>query len=264
MQTWYPNATKYLGHDAGSFYPNYNFKGVLHTTEGSTASGAISAYKKNNSWSHFTVDKDGKVFQHIPLDKSARSLENHSGGVETNRGKAIQIEVVGKAAEVNWPQAQVDAMRSLMRWIESQTGIKPYGPVFGSGEQYGFFNPLEFSGSYWTTFNGWCGHQHVPENKHWDPGAINLNNLLPPKEAKPMYDPPFDIPGGVAAHLMAPNGGVWVFGSLGHVYAFGCPHYGQPAGQSYWGDRKVAYARPFGQGYTIVPTNSDQEHYDYA
>lgn len=180
MELWYPQATKSLGNDSGSFVAGYAFKGVLHTTEGGSASGAIAAYKKANSWPHFTVDQNGKVYQHIPINKAARALENISGGVETNRGGAIQIEVVGFAAKTIWPAAQIDAMKSLMRWIEAQTGIKQIPLAFGNSSQYGLKNPLEFSPAYWKTFNGWCGHQHVPENRHWDPGAINLGILFEP------------------------------------------------------------------------------------
>lgn len=30
----------------------------------------------------------------------------------------------------------------------------------------------------WKTFSGWCGHQHVPGETHYDPGAINIGQLL--------------------------------------------------------------------------------------
>jgi hypothetical protein len=30
----------------------------------------------------------------------------------------------------------------------------------------------------WDSFNGVCGHQHVPENTHWDPGAFDWTRLL--------------------------------------------------------------------------------------
>ena len=34
-----------------------------------------------------------------------------------------------------------------------------------------------FSFADWDRFSGICGHQHVPENGHWDPGAINTVRL---------------------------------------------------------------------------------------
>jgi hypothetical protein len=227
--SWYPAATKSLG-NPGAAFNGGPFRGVLHTTEGGSAAGAIGAYKQHNSWPHFTVDRDGKVYQHIGIDVSARALQNRSGGVETNRDSAIQIEVVGWASKPDWPLPQVAAMILLMRWIEAQTGIKPEGPTFGDSKQYGLRNPLEFMPQDWDDFNGWCGHQHVPENDHWDPGAINLSNLLPTEVSMPDTTPNYDIdsPAGfVAASIAAlcdSNGvctGYLILGTDGGVFGFG-------------------------------------------
>ena len=230
MTPWYPSAIKRPGNSSGS-YTGGPFKGVLHTTEGASASGAIAAYKANNSWPHFTVDRDGTVYQHVGIDVAARSLQNKAGGVQTNRDSAIQIEVVGWASKPDWPLAQVAAMIVLMRWIEGQTGIKPKAPVFGSSEQYGERNPLEFSQSEWDEWDGWCGHQHVPENSHWDPGAIKIANLLPTEVSMPDAPPPninIDSPPGfVAASIAAlcDSAGVCtgylILGTDGGVFGFG-------------------------------------------
>lgn len=232
MLTTYPAADLSVpGNHAGDFLPG-PMRGVLHTTEGTIAHGAFAAYRKHNSWPHFTVAMDGTVYQHVPLNKAARSLQNQSGGVQTNRQGAIQIEVCGKAANPNWPLAQVAAVILLMRWIEAQTGIKPYGPEFGSNQQYGLRNPLEFSPAEWEAFNGWCGHQHVPENSHWDPGAITLANLLPTEVSMPENEAPpiIDIqsPEGVVAQGIAAlcnsEGvctGYLILGTDGGVFGFG-------------------------------------------
>lgn len=234
MLTTYPSANLSVpGNHAGAFLPG-PMRGVLHTTEGGIAHGAFAAYRANNSWPHFTVSQDGIVYQHLPLDKAARSMQNQSGGVETNRLGAIQIEVVGYAARTSWPLAQVAALILLMRWIEAQTGIKPVAPQFGDSKQYGLRNPLEFTQDQWNSFNGWCGHQHVPENSHWDPGAINIANLLPtevPMPETPASPPPnIDInspaefvAAGIAA-LCDSNGictGYLILGTDGGVFGFG-------------------------------------------
>lgn len=243
MADWYPSASKSLGNDSGSFVSGYAKKGVLHTTEGGSASGAIGAYRASNSWPHFTVDKNGKVYQHIALSRAGRALQNLSGGVETNRGGAIQIEVVGYASRPAWPVAQVNALKNLMRWIEAQTGIRQYGPKFGGENQYGRGNPLEFSGSYWKTFNGWCGHQHVPENSHWDPGAIDLTVLLvatPVPVPNPIPDP--GVPGFTvpASYFMEvpqvpftvdrAQGGYIVVGGDGGVFTYDTAFHGSLGG----------------------------------
>src|SRR5215210_3512071 len=72
------------------------FKIVHHTTEGSSAAGAFSAFQSHRSDPHFTVDEQ-KIYQHIDTSMAARALKNPAGGVQTNRDSAIQIEVVGFA-----------------------------------------------------------------------------------------------------------------------------------------------------------------------
>ena len=76
------------------------------------------------------------------------------------------------------PKRNWEALEPWMRWVEIQTGIEPTCPNFGGVHEYGLNNPLEFSNKQWKKFNGWCGHQHVPENKHWDPGSISVSNLM--------------------------------------------------------------------------------------
>jgi hypothetical protein len=34
------------------------------------------------------------------------------------------------------------------------------------------------SGKAWNAFKGVCGHSHVPENLHGDPGALDFANLI--------------------------------------------------------------------------------------
>ena len=166
-------------------------RGVLHTTEGSTASGAIAAMRQANTWSHITATFEGNRFhawQHIPLDRAARALRNPPGGVQTNRqGSAcVQIEVVGFAQRADQlPPAYLAGLAALMRQVEQATGIprrssvtwKAYPASFGA-------NGVRLSGAAWNGYSGWLGHQHVPENDHGDPGLIDINALLsgPPQE----------------------------------------------------------------------------------
>lgn len=227
---WYNKADKSVkGNDSGG-YTGGPAKGVLHTTEGTSASGAIGAFKSNNSWPHFLVDYSGKVWQFVDTDKAARALRNLTGGVETNRDMAIQIEVVGFAGQpTNHPAVQMAALKELMRWIEADSGVKPIGPGRAFASAYGQ-NNLRFTNSQWDNFNGWCGHCHVPENTHWDPGTINIDTLLP--------DPGFSVPVSyytevpqVPFTLIRPQSGYIVVGGDGGVFTYdGAPFYGSVPG----------------------------------
>lgn len=269
MANWYPLATQIKGNSSGSLIAGYAKKGVIHTTEGSTAAGAFNAYRNHNSWPHFTIGPNGKVYQHLSIGVAARTLENRTGGVETNRGGAIQFEVVGFAKNTNWPTAQVIAVKALMRWIEENAGIKPYGPVFGGGGEYGYFNPLQFSPSQWIQFNGWCGHQHVPENAHWDPGAINLNVFLEPVPPAPIPQPPVSVDIGpeepVQRRTIGPfkldgNGNGWIglpdipFESFRNVHVQGS----YPPVDGYWPLPKVGVQQRVGTVIEIAEGKPNQ------
>src|SRR4051812_46902798 len=94
---WIPGSTKVLGVSAGPHAVGAGSKIVHHTTEGSSAAGAIGAYNATRSWPTLTAEWTGtrlKVFQHMSLDTAARALE-HPFGPETNRANCVQIEHVG-------------------------------------------------------------------------------------------------------------------------------------------------------------------------
>jgi len=105
----------------------------------------------------------------IDTSVAARALANPSGGVETNRDSAIQIEVVAFAGR---PKniATLKNVAKLCRWIEATHGVPkvwPNGfPRVGSRDPGGHNrNP-----SNWNGKGGHYGHSQVPENTHWDPG----------------------------------------------------------------------------------------------
>lgn len=177
-QLWYTAATAAPLSDAGPFVGG-PYRGVLHTTEGDSYAGALAAYKASGNSPHFTVSAAG-VWQHVALDRAAKALAHPAGTVETNRQSAIQIEIVGHAANPSLPLGQ---LVPLMRWIEAQTGIVPVAPKFlPYPASYGA-SSVRFTARTWLGFAGWCGHQHVPGNDHGDPGAIDTASLFPPAPA---------------------------------------------------------------------------------
>jgi hypothetical protein len=182
---WLPDVQRNPGQDAGSFVGPVTI-GLIHTVEGSSFTPGDDYYG-NPYWPHFTF-KPGDlsyakaVWQHLPLDRAARALQNRSGGVETNREGVIQIEVVGFARDPSWSRGETPTVRNfrrLMRGIEANTRVPHRSVVrFGGNEQYGLENGYELTAAEWVAYEGWCGHQHAPENAHWDPGAIDIANLL--------------------------------------------------------------------------------------
>jgi hypothetical protein len=173
-QAWHPTARRVAGRDAGPFVPGFGAKLMWHTTEGGTAQGAISAYTTSGSWPHFTLDPHtGDLFQHLPLNKAARALEHPPGTVETNRGNVIQVELVGYAQSTDsWGAKEYAQLAKLARWIERNAGV-PRSCGVGFGRKVPRFTPAA-----WKAYAGHCGHEHAPNNSHWDPGSLRIKDVL--------------------------------------------------------------------------------------
>lgn len=164
---------------------------VLHTTEGS----GYTDYGNGGSAPHFTVKPgpadDAHIRQHIPTTEASKALENRSGGVETNNAGVIQIEIVGSCdrtyAEKNGLRCTEDygdedlaSVAAVVAWICEAHGIPlDVGDLDWPTTNAAYLDaPQRMSGEEWTEYAGICGHTHVPENVHWDPGALPVARLL--------------------------------------------------------------------------------------
>ena len=58
-----------------------------------------------------------------------------------------------------------------MRFIEEQGGVERASHV-------SFTHPKRLSNQQWLGLTGWCGHVHVPQNNHVDPGGIDETEWL--------------------------------------------------------------------------------------
>lgn len=178
-----------------------HWKGVLHTTEGSSYAGARAAYL-DGGVPHFTIAPNfrknrGEIFQHFPLNSRATALRDNNASLKENRAHAIQIEIVGTCDERNrgsfpdglfikdWPRWYLTTIGRLMRWLEENRGIAPVSTVewksFAAGAGTGSFgaaNGVRMTNAQYVAYSGWLGHQHVPENEHGDPGDIDIAKLL--------------------------------------------------------------------------------------
>lgn len=169
---------------------------VWHSTEGTS----LPTYNGGSIAPNITAVPDFKNkrmiwYQHFNIDESARALANRSGGVETNTLNVAQVEVVGTCdprTHEKWKKAgyahlymadlpdwAIRDLAAFAKWMNTEhqvpltSGVtfKAYPSSYGSNE-------VRMSGSKWNNFNGHCGHQHVPENDHGDPGKFPMSRIL--------------------------------------------------------------------------------------
>lgn len=180
MKAWCEFAKLNKAQTDGGSYIGANWKVLLHTTEAKWFRPSSSNYYGHSSYPHFTIEPDGTIWQHIPITRAARATKNLSGGVQTNRANMIQIEICWKAVESpDMPKVLLDAIVKLTKWIMSQVPVPAVHPDFVAyPKSYGQRNGIRFSHSSWYDFNGILGHQHVPENDHGDPGAMNMKYIV--------------------------------------------------------------------------------------
>ncbi|MFF7979832.1 peptidoglycan-binding protein [Streptomyces sp. NPDC007901] len=184
---------------------------VLHTTEGYTLPGYDGgATAPNLTAVPDLAAKKLKWYQHFDIETSSRALVNLKGGVETNTLNVCQVELTGtcdpkthakwQAAghdHIYWPDAPEWALQGVARflaWMHEQHGVPLSGPTSWPAypTSYGTAGGQRMTGAQWSDFKGVCGHMHVPENVHGDPGAIDFARIL--KDAKADLDVDDDTP----------------------------------------------------------------------
>ncbi|WP_432034699.1 hypothetical protein [Streptomyces antibioticus] len=174
---------------------------VLHTTEGRS----LPSYGGGASAPTLTAVPDLaarklKWYQHFDIDTSARALVNAPGGVETNTLNVCQVELVGTCDPstrsawlgqglvqdedfVFWPKAPgwlLAGVAEFLAWMHAQHAVPLAGPAKWPAYpgSYGNGGGQRMTFAQWNGFRGVCGHMHVPENTHGDPGAIDFTRLI--------------------------------------------------------------------------------------
>lgn len=167
---------------------------VLHTTEGPT----LPTYNGGAEAPNLTAVPDFAArklrwYQHFDIDRSSRALVNLTGGVETNTLNVCQVELVGTCdphthaawggvEHIYWPEAPDWALAELavfLRWMHAEHGVPLSGPKAWPAypSSYGATS-ARMTAAEWTAFKGICGHLHVVENVHGDPGAIDFGRII--------------------------------------------------------------------------------------
>lgn len=173
---------------------------VWHTTEGMT----LPSYGGGASAPNITAKPDFankrlRWYQHFDIDRSSRALVDSPGGASTNRGNAVQVELIGTCdpATMNrwisqgrrqnvdfifWPQAPDWALAEVAKfvtWLHENHGVQIKSTVTWRAYPSSYGNsPVRMSVSQWNAYYGHLGHQHVPENDHGDPGNINFARII--------------------------------------------------------------------------------------
>lgn len=183
----YPKATWLGNGQSGGSYTSGPWKVVLHTTETS----GLPGYENGAYAPHLTYSPLTRAFyQHTSFLTAARALKNEAGGVQTNRDSALQLEIicysnkyiadtynrlwVGDLSDENLAD-----IREFLEWAHEWFGVKLEWPgkralSYSEANAPGF----RMSGAEWDSFNGVCAHQHLPENVHWDTGALDWSKLI--------------------------------------------------------------------------------------
>ncbi|MGZ4333924.1 MAG: hypothetical protein ACXVRJ_06580 [Gaiellaceae bacterium] len=153
--------------------------GVLHTIEGGLGSG-LAVFQQHFA-PHFALDGQ-RIAQLIPLGMIACALENHVGGPETNHLARAQIEVAGSSQQSSWlPDADTtEVLADLLATLERAADIPLTRPFEDKMPALPWATQSfsRRSAGKWGTTSGWFGHVEVPENEHWDPGALQWTKLL--------------------------------------------------------------------------------------
>lgn len=163
-------------------------KFVKHTTESrrGTYRAVRNLWRGPANWGkglpHFLMDGP-RIVQLLPLTVGAYTLVNDPGGADTNRsGPAIQLERCGFAADP-MPDDEYDALGKLLADLVDAghaLDLAQHPRFYGANEGIVLArkdSPIRMSAREYEAFNGFCGHQHVPENDHWDPGKLDGDRL---------------------------------------------------------------------------------------
>lgn len=167
---------------------------ILHTIEGALSYRV--AQKHQNPPHLWYSPSRRELYQTVDLRGPAFALRHPSGTPETNnRGPCLQVELEGSASQTRtWPEAYYeniaqDVVRPLDRFCRENYGVTLVGGPStrtlryadesdGLGILASTRSALRLSDREWLDAHGLVGHQHVPDNTHWDPGGFRMTSLL--------------------------------------------------------------------------------------
>jgi hypothetical protein len=191
----------------GTMSDGYAWAFVLHSTESPPGSidGINNLFRaKPCNAPHLTIDPMGtrRRVQYIPWTWSACALKPGRSGWQTNRGRAVQLEICGYSRvsqdwsdDCLWQIADV-----IVDCMADGVPINPHNiPDMGSlsGILATENAPQRMSPEDWQAFDGVCAHVYLPFNDHWDCGKVNSRRI---------QELVFEILGGQGRPIPPPSG----------------------------------------------------------
>jgi hypothetical protein len=183
----YPPAVFKGDGQSGGSYVGKPWRIVLHTTE----TAGLPSYSSGASAPHITyIPATRKFVQHTDFGTAARALKNLSGGVQTNRANALQLEIVCYSNKTIADQSpsriwvgdlddeHYGEIGEFVRWLCGEFKVSNSVRLPRPTPRAGASSSSRMSPSSWEAYNGLCGHFEVPENDHWDPGAFDFVKLV--------------------------------------------------------------------------------------
>lgn len=166
-------------------------KFLLHTIEGTGTNGDYEAgtrvLDQAGYWPHFilALDRSGnmRIGQYLPLSITGRALVSPA-----NQLGCIQVEI-GALAGNPFTESGYQHHAIFTEAVgELFAAVRGYFPAvlnhvdprvrFAGAGSYGKNAPQRLSQADFIAVSGLVGHQHAPNNDHWDPGQINPTKLF--------------------------------------------------------------------------------------
>jgi len=167
----------------GTMYDGYAWCFVLHSTESPPGSidGINNLFRaKPCSAPHITIDPMGtrRRVQYIPWTWSAAALKGGQGGFQTNRGRAVQMEICGYTDETRlWPDDALYQIADVIAdVINDGCPINPHNTPDMSqltGTLARASAAQRMTGEQFKQFDGISAHVYMPFNDHYDTAWIN-------------------------------------------------------------------------------------------
>jgi Putative peptidoglycan binding domain len=198
----------------GTMYDGYAWCFILHSTESPPGSidGINNLFRaKPCAAPHLTIDPMGsrRRVQYIPWTWSACALKGGQQGFQTNRGRAVQMEICGYTRDTrSWDDDCLYQIADVIAdFINDGVPINPHNTpdmTQLTGTLATSSAPQRMSGDQFKRFDGIAAHVYAPFNDHYDTAWINSHRIrdlviqilngqgrpIPPPSGGGGYQPP--------------------------------------------------------------------------